>query len=60
MEEAIRRREGIMVVIHGLGKSKLKQEIWKLLLEYTEVAHFDNDYDHRFGFGATLIEFGQR
>ncbi len=60
LEEAIRRHEGSMVVIHGLGKGKLKQEIWKLLLEYTEVAHFDNDYDHRFGFGATLIEFGQR
>lgn len=58
LEEAISRREKNMVVIHGLGKGKLKQEVFKLLLQYSEVKNFNNDYDHRFGFGATLIDLG--
>ncbi len=54
---AITKREDHMIVIHGLGKGKLKQEIIKLLRDYEEVCAFRNDYDPRFGFGATKILF---
>lgn len=57
IEEAIKRREKNMVVIHGIGKGKLKQEVFKLLREFKEIAHFKNEYNHRFGFGATEIFF---
>ncbi len=57
LEEAIQRHEKSMIVIHGLGKGKLKQEVFKLLMQYSEVSNFSNEYDQRFGFGATLIEF---
>lgn len=57
IQEAIKRKEPKMIVIHGLGKGKLRQEIIKYLRFYPEVQTFRNDYDHRFGFGATEILF---
>lgn len=56
IQEAIQKREPNLIVIHGNGKGKLRQEIFNLLREYPQVCNFDNSYDHRFGFGATLIE----
>lgn len=56
LREAIRLREPNMIVIHGHGKGKLRQEIVNVLRQYPEICNFDNSYDHRFGFGATLIE----
>lgn len=56
LDEAVRRRERSLVIIHGLGKGKLKQEVFNLLREYPQVVHYHNDFDHRFGFGATQIE----
>ncbi len=57
IEEAIKRKEKNMVVIHGIGKGKLKQEVFKLLMNYKEITNFKNEYNHRFGFGATEIFF---
>lgn len=57
IEEAIKRKEKNMVVIHGIGKGKLKQEVFKLLMNYNEVTNFKNEYNHRYGFGATEIFF---
>ena len=54
---AIERQENNMIVIHGLGKGKLKQEIVKRLRFYPEVKTFKNEYDPRFGLGATEIIF---
>ncbi len=52
---AIQQKEASVIVIHGLGKGKLKQEIIKCLRFYPEVQTFENEYDARFGFGATKI-----
>jgi hypothetical protein len=57
LDEAIKRRELSMIVIHGLGKGKLREEVMRLLREYKEVAHFKNEYHPKYGFGATEIVF---
>lgn len=55
--EAIERKEKNMIVIHGLGRGKLKQEIFKRMGLYPEIVSSKNEYDARFGFGATEIYF---
>ena len=45
------------IVIHGIGKGKLKEEIHYLLKLKKEVKYFINQYDDRFGYGATEIFF---
>lgn len=44
-------------VIHGVGKGKLKDEIHNILKLRPEVKRFVNQYDNRFGYGATEIFF---
>lgn len=44
-------------VIHGVGKGKLKEEIHQVLKTKKEVKSFVNQYDPRFGYGATEIFF---
>ncbi|MDR3713890.1 MAG: hypothetical protein P4L51_13800 [Puia sp.] len=46
-----------MVVIHGLGSGKLRDEIHELLRLKKEVKSFVNRYDPRYGYGATEIFF---
>lgn len=43
------------IVIHGVGKGKLKDEIHDILKTKKEVKYFVNQYDPRFGYGATQI-----
>lgn len=45
-----------LVVIHGVGKGVLKNEIMKKLKEMKQVQYRDADY-FAFGYGATEIEF---
>jgi hypothetical protein len=42
-------------VIHGLGKGKLKEEIYKILEKHPHVRSYVNDHHSRYGFGSTLI-----
>jgi DNA-nicking Smr family endonuclease len=42
-------------VVHGLGKGKLKEEIYKILKKHPHVRSYTNDYHSRYGFGSTLI-----
>jgi dsDNA-specific endonuclease/ATPase MutS2 len=44
-------------VIHGVGKGKLREEIHEILKLKKEVKYFINQYDPRFGYGATEIFF---
>jgi len=44
-------------VIHGVGSGKLRDEIHELLKTKKEVKYFINQYDPRFGYGATEIFF---
>jgi len=46
-----------MIVIHGIGSGKLKEEIHELLKYKKDVKSFVNQYDPRFGYGATEVYF---
>lgn len=46
-----------LIIIHGIGTGKLKDEIHDLLKLKREVKYFVNQYDPRFGYGATEIHF---
>lgn len=54
---AIALRQESMIVIHGVGKGKLKEEVHRLLRSYREVRFFQQSWSPRFGFGATEIFF---
>ncbi len=45
------------IVIHGIGTGKLRDEIHDILKTKKEVRFFINQYDPRFGYGATEIFF---
>jgi hypothetical protein len=46
-----------MIVIHGVGSGKLRDEIHEILRVKRHVKSFVNRYDPRFGYGATEIFF---
>ncbi len=46
-----------LIVIHGIGSGKLRDEIHELLKQRSDVKTFVNQYDARFGYGATEIFF---
>ncbi len=55
LEKAIRFNLHKIYAVHGIGKGVLKAEISKILQNFPEVESFNNDYNPRFGFGATEI-----
>jgi hypothetical protein len=57
LDLAISHRQPSMIVIHGLGKGKLRDEIHQLLRQTPEVGNFVNEYHPRYGYGATEIFF---
>ncbi|MBS1916002.1 MAG: Smr/MutS family protein [Bacteroidetes bacterium] len=46
-----------MIVIHGIGSGKLRDEIHEILRIKRNVKSFVNQYDARYGYGATEIFF---
>lgn len=46
-----------MIVVHGIGKGRLREDIHDLLRHKKEVKSFVNQYHAQFGFGATEIFF---
>jgi hypothetical protein len=52
---ALAHRQPSLIVIHGVGEGKLRDEIHDILRLKREVKSFVNQYDPRFGFGATEI-----
>lgn len=54
---AVINRQPNLIIIHGVGKGTLKEEIHQLLKTRKEVKSYVNQFDHRFGFGATEIFF---
>ncbi len=55
LEKAISGGVERFYAIHGLGKGKLREEIFRILPEYQQVKSFKNEYHPRYGFGATEI-----
>lgn len=56
-ELAIAHRQPSLIVIHGVGSGRLREEIHDILKVKREVKRFVNQYDPRFGHGATEIIF---
>jgi hypothetical protein len=54
---ALAHRQAGLIVIHGVGSGKLRDEIHELLRLKKEVRSFINQYDPRYGYGATEILF---
>jgi hypothetical protein len=54
---AIAHKQERMVVIHGLGKGVLKDEVHKILKQTPEVKRFVNEWQAQYGFGATVVHF---
>lgn len=54
---AVAHHQENLIVIHGIGKGRLKDEIHDILKTKKEVRFFVNQYDPRFGYGATEIFF---
>jgi hypothetical protein len=54
---AVMHKQANFIVIHGVGKGKLKEEIHNLLKTRKEVKSFVNQYTNSFGYGATEIFF---
>jgi hypothetical protein len=54
---SVAHRQASLIVIHGVGTGKLKDEIHGILKTKREVKTFINQYDPRFGYGATEIFF---
>ena len=57
LELAIAHRQSSMIVIHGIGTGKLRDEIHEILRLRKEVKYFVNKYHSRYGYGATEIFF---
>lgn len=56
---AVAHRQPSLIVIHGVGEGRLRDEIHDILKTKREVKNFINQYDPRFGYGATEIFFKQ-
>ncbi|RFM28087.1 Smr/MutS family protein [Deminuibacter soli] len=54
---AVAHHQHSLVIIHGVGTGRLRDEIHDLLKVRKEVKNFINQYDARFGYGATEIFF---
>jgi hypothetical protein len=54
---AIAHRQPSMIAIHGVGTGKLRDELHEILRLKKEVRSFINQYDPRYGYGATEIFF---
>lgn len=52
---ALAHRQPSLIVIHGVGEGVLRDEIHSILRLKREVKSFVNQYDPRFGYGATEI-----
>lgn len=59
LDNAIRHHQQSLIVIHGVGKGKLKEEIHKLLKLVPEVDFFQSEWSPRYGYGATEVFFRQ-
>ncbi|NIG56338.1 Smr/MutS family protein [Chitinophaga sp. Cy-1792] len=57
LDLAISHKLHHMIVIHGVGTGKLRDEIHGVLRQTPEVANFVNQYHGRYGYGATEINF---
>lgn len=54
---AVANHQPSLIVVHGIGSGKLRDEIHEILRLKQEVKSFVNQYHPSFGYGATEIFF---
>jgi len=54
---ALQHHQSMLIVVHGVGTGKLREEIHELLRRKKEVKSFVNQFHPSFGYGATEIYF---
>ncbi|WP_119080263.1 Smr/MutS family protein [Chitinophaga alhagiae] len=57
LDLAISQRQHKLIVIHGIGTGKLRDEVHEILKSTPEVKFFVNQYHPFYGYGATEIYF---
>lgn len=57
LDLAVAHRQASMIVIHGLGTGKLRDEIHEILRMRRDVKSFINRYHPAYGYGATEVFF---
>ncbi len=57
VEQALAHHLSSLIVIHGIGEGRLRDEIHLILKKMPSVERFVNEYNPRYGFGATEIFF---
>jgi len=55
LDLAVAHHQHNLIVIHGVGTGKLKDEIHQILNSRREIKSYINQYDPRYGYGATEI-----
>ena len=55
---AIAHGQQRLIIIHGLGKGILKEEVHKMLHGMAGIASFTSAWNGRYGYGATEVVFG--
>lgn len=55
---AVAHHQPNLIIIHGVGEGKLRDEIHEILKTKKEVKSFVNQYHYLYGYGATEIWFG--
>ncbi|GAO44593.1 Smr/MutS family protein [Flavihumibacter petaseus] len=56
-ELALAHRQPMLTIIHGVGSGRLRDEVHDILRHRKPVKSFVNQYDPRYGYGATEIYF---
>ena len=54
---AVMHQQERMVIIHGVGSGKLRDAVHRLVKETKEVASYKNEWQSKYGFGATEVLF---
>jgi hypothetical protein len=57
LQAVISNRQERTIIIHGLGKGVLRDEVHKVLRQIPEVSKFSNEWQGQYGFGATEVWF---
>jgi len=57
LDQAIGAHQQSMIIIHGVGKGKLKEEVHAVLRDNFSVDFFIHDWMPRYGYGATEVFF---
>jgi hypothetical protein len=57
LHDAVMNRQERLMIIHGLGKGVLRDEVHKILAETPGIERYVNEWQGKYGFGATEVFF---